>query len=200
MELPSVALLVSHAVLGVAGYVTGKVVAERSIAAERGEKPMPHRFTNPLRSQSSRAFVLIIAFLIIIVALATQSWMWQQSVDIQRRESERHDACVNVWGRQMVTAARIRADATFDLDEAARDRDDALDSLLLVAIDNPADDEGNRPPKAQAALDAAIKDYTDAVQTFRATANRVAEVREKHPLPELRCGPHTNSSHVLRNR
>lgn len=183
-------LYLSHALIGLLGYVTGMMVILKSIPHEKRGPLMPHRAVGRLMKGSpSTGFVIVFVLLGVIIALAIQSFSAQQQAKELQEQSERRDICVQQWGRNLVESVGVVSEANAKYRKRATARSDRLDDLLLGAI---AQSEGRkegseRTPQEQKVLDRAINRYQGAVESLRDTVNTFEQVKSDNPYPVLDC-------------
>lgn len=171
----SLALLLSHGVAAVAGFLLGRTVVRRAV--NRGVPMTKTRKRWRLDRQAMVGLLGVFAFLAAIVVIAIQS-------QAQQSEDAAQQVCLERWGREVTETARARSDAAAALEKAGYERDAALDKLMVGAIQLP---QNLSRQEREQALNPQINKYVHAVSRFDAARKAAIQVRAHNQWPALRC-------------
>lgn len=166
--------------LGVATWLPFTLWEGRRVTRRPDERtqPVPH---NPLSDYVRRRPPVLVTVLLVAAALMIGFGVQQMRY---QDDAKKRDACYQSWGDDMIDTLTTRVASNGRVDEADKDRQEALDNIVLVIIQLRA-----QPPQARDSdLDVVLARFAAARARLQNAEDRAERTRRANPYPLLRCG------------
>lgn len=140
---------------------------------------MPHAPQSPREAADPRRWTAVTWVLIavaVLLVLAIQMFLAQRDNAERARDQRETMQCIADWADDFAQALDKRTGASGKTAQAARNRDNALDNLLVRAV--------TEPPPDRAELEPLIDNYLAARRTYLRQAERQEKVRDRVQYPD----------------